>query len=420
VFQAKPEGMIEWGHYARTLFPLLALPLATLAIMAHPLRSRLPSTVSPWLVYGMIGLGTSFASPDPLGAAYWALCYLAVIAALWYYLTGTRPLDRAVELNQLTWLITTAFLLALLAVAREQLVEHISASGSGYGVYGQVKTAAGAGVSRASGMARFLAVPGIVAFVRSFSSRGLARVWWGLVAAGCGVLLMAMQSRGAMVAYVFAVLFAMIVLRPTTRVLGALLIALMGLTLALQFTQETLPDDSYVRKAAEYFRRGQSEDDLYSMTGRVRDWKTAWGLIKDSPVWGYGFQADRHLIGQHVHNTYLYALLTAGILGTVPFLYGLGRAWLALVRVLKGSRNVQHAFVVQVGAILAFFTVRSIPEVSGTLFTVDLMVMLPGMAYLGILERQREDRRLPRNGSDAAAPRCQYAPEVLTGSMRRV
>lgn len=56
------------------------------------------------------------------------------------------------------------------------------------------------------------------------------------------------------------------------------------------------------------------------------------------------------------------------------------------------DRLGQRIVLIQAGGILAFFTVRSIPEVCGAMFGVDLMVMLPAMAYLGLLDL--EERRL--------------------------
>ena len=113
-------------------------------------------------------------------------------------------------------------------------------------------------------------------------------------------------------------------------------------------------------------------------------------FVERSPLWGWGFQADRDLLssGQHVHNTYLYTLLTAGLLGTCAFVFGLGRAWVGFFRVLNQVPPKERLVLIQTGSLLAFFTVRSIPEVSGGMFGVDLMVMLPAMAYIGVLERQ--------------------------------
>jgi O-antigen ligase len=114
----------------------------------------------------------------------------------------------------------------------------------------------------------------------------------------------------------------------------------------------------------------------------------------ESPLVGWGFQADRFLLGQHAHNAYLYALMTSGFVGGTAFVGGLIWAWIIFLQVLRrgtADRLGQKVFLIQVGGLLAFFTVRSIPEVSGAMFGIDLMIMIPVLAYLGILNRQQKD-----------------------------
>ena len=125
--------------------------------------------------------------------------------------------------------------------------------------------------------------------------------------------------------------------------------------------------------------------------GRTRAWANAWVEIMKSPLWGWGFQSDRMLIGEHVHNTYMYALMTGGFVGAGLFIAGLAWGWVLIFRAMR-SRVAealgQKRFLIQAGGILAFFTIRSIPEVCGSNFAVDLLVMLPILAYVSILCRR--------------------------------
>jgi hypothetical protein len=141
-------------------------------------------------------------------------------------------------------------------------------------------------------------------------------------------------------------------------------------------------------------------------------------------------QADRYLLRDfldHVHNTYLYALLSAGGLGTAAFVGGLVWAWLLLLRSIRSTVLTRSPpsdpFVYEALGILTFFTVRSIPEVSGALFGVDYMLMLPVLAYLGLLDqscvqrvRARTDDQTPavrfhlwRGTGDYSSVRCRPA-----------
>ncbi len=76
------------------------------------------------------------------------------------------------------------------------------------------------------------------------------------------------------------------------------------------------------------------------------------------------------------------------MVGLVPFVLGLGWAWWAAWRAYASNLPAQlgqQAHFAQAVGILAFFTLRSIPEVSGAMSSVDLMVMLPAIAYLAAL-----------------------------------
>ncbi len=164
----------------------------------------------------------------------------------------------------------------------------------------------------------------------------------------------------------------------------------MMLLMGTAYWTGSLPEHS-ITYAKQHFYRGQSEKDLRTLTGRTRAWKKAAKEVKKSPVIGYGPQADRYLIKEHVHNTYYYALLESGILGTLFFVGGLIWAWILFFKAVsqKGvDRLGQRTLLMQVGGILAFFTIRSIPEVCGAMFGVDLMVMLPALGYLQVLSRQ--------------------------------
>ena len=185
-----------------------------------------------------------------------------------------------------------------------------------------------------------------------------------------------MQSRGAIVAFAFTLVFMFYLAGARSRWLILLmLVILAGIVIA----------DAIPEPVIRHLMRAERLEDLKGMTGRTRDWRTAWKASLRSPIWGWGPQADRYFCQQHVHNTYMYALLTAGFPGLAAFVIGLVWAWLQFWRAMRSFAALarpERVMLLQVGGILAFFTVRGIPEVSGVLFTVDLLLMLPAVAYL--------------------------------------
>ena len=197
-----------------------------------------------------------------------------------------------------------------------------------------------------------------------------------------------MQSRGAILGFGFALSFVMLFFGKKTRALGIFLGILIGLLL---FTN-VIPED-FVQFQTERFMRGQDTEEFYSLTGRTRAWDHGWYEAMKSPIIGWGPQADRMLIGEHVHNTYLYALMTSGFIGAFFFAGGLIYAWLIFFKLLRAGvpdRLDQKTFFIQIGGILAFFTVRSIPEVSGAMFGIDTMLLLPVLGYLAVLNRTND------------------------------
>ncbi|MBI5641486.1 MAG: O-antigen ligase family protein [Nitrospirae bacterium] len=353
----------------------------------------MPGNARQWLYYGLIGFLSGILSPDPLGASYWATAYLAAFTALKVNLREKDLLDRSLKFNYITWFITVVFLSILVFVSRESLFVTTDTGLTGYGISGRVPTVAQMPMSRSSGMARFAAIPGIISFVFFWRAPKWQRLGWGVLFFYSSVLIYLMQSRGAIVSFAFALAFVMLFLGKWTRRIGLLLMFIFGMSLFADIFPQEIVD-----QVSAHLERHQSREELLSLTGRTLAWEHGWVEIMKSPLIGWGFQADRYLLaGEHVHNTYLYALLTSGFLGTAAFIIGLGWTWRMFYLTLKkgiADKLGHRVPFILCGGILMFFTVRSIPEVSGALFSVDYMLMLPVLVYIGILYQQ-EDR--PRN-----------------------
>jgi len=407
VFYRFPAGLRDGVHFVRTAFPLLVLVIAPWVGRATR-RGGLPGPLKLWAFYGLVGLAASAMSPRPLDSLYWAFAYLASLAALAAYLRGGDPLERSIQLNYLTWLVTTGILGLLCLVARDVLREAAQTNMSAYYVSQAVGGIGGMPVILGTGMARFAAVPAVVAYVMLWRDRpAWRRVAWGGLFAGTCLLMYMMQSRGATAGLAFALVVVTCLLGTRARILG--LAGLAAGVIALAYVPQETTEEVFL-----HLTRGQQVDQLATFGGRTSYWAEGCELILQSPVFGYGFQADRALGVGHVHNTYLYVMLTAGIVGFVPFVAGLAWAWLAAFRAFQRalpSRLGHEAVFAQAVGILAFFTARSIPEVCGGLFMVDLLVMIPAMAYLvllasstgnaGLFGSERALSAVPRGGRTA-------------------
>jgi O-antigen ligase len=324
-------------------------------------------------------------SSEPWPAAYWAACYLSAFVVLSVYLNSDQPLARAMQLNYLSWIIAAIFLSILMYLAREILFTGEGLDVTAYNAHSRMPMVAEMAMSRASGMARFAAVPGVVCFVMIWVARGWRKIPFIIISSISGYLIWAFQSRGAMVGFAAAMAFAMLFLGRVPRNIGICAMILLGVIASGRIVS----DETY-QQLVQHVTRGQDENQVETMNGRTDLWENAWQFSLQNPL-GRGPQADRFFIGDHVHNTYLYALMEAGFVGVALFAAGLGWAWIMFFRAVWSDvpGELGHrAFLIQVGAILMFFTVLSIPEVCGSLYGVDLMVMLPAVAYLGLLDRR--------------------------------
>jgi len=374
---SNPSGLIGWGHFLRTLFPLSVAGVCGVAVLVYRLE-RIPGPVALWLAYGVIALAACAGSPAPWQAAYWGLCYLAAIFVLVLHINDQAPLDRAWELNVTSWATATLFLLIMFALAGGAILQ-------GYGVVNRAGSVAGMPMSRASGLARFASIPGIVAFCCLWFTVGFRRIVAAAVFVATAALIYVLQSRGAIVSFAGAVLLITLFTGRQSRLIAVFLVA--GVLL---LELSGIVSETFFLQTWEHLTRGSSVEKMSQLTGRVEDWEMAWPYILRSPLWGWGLQADRYLMNVHIHNTYMYALASGGFLGLVCFVAGLIWSWVAALQVLGRQyllNQSQRLVVLQAVGMLAFFTLRGIPEVSGALFNVDLMILFPAVLYLSLMHR---------------------------------
>jgi len=133
---------------------------------------------------------------------------------------------------------------------------------------------------------------------------------------------------------------------------------------------------------------GLFPSDKFLLTGRTPVWNQAINGFAESPVFGFGFHADRLVLNHHLHNSVIHAMLQTGTLGTIPFIFAFLLAWYLVIRLmrLRHLLSDEHAnTVVTVGALLAFFSFRSLFESTAAFFGVDWLLVSPLLLYLSVL-----------------------------------
>jgi O-antigen ligase len=133
------------------------------------------------------------------------------------------------------------------------------------------------------------------------------------------------------------------------------------------------------------------------MTGRTRAYEEGLAAFQDAPLFGRGQWADRLVIKEHVHNSYLQAMLNGGIFGAIPYFASWIAGWMLFFRLQKRRARLSpkdRVCLLEAGTVMMFFTVRSIPETTTASFAVDLLVMVAVYVYLESLTIQLKAKRL--------------------------
>lgn len=402
-----PSDFNEWQLLIRALLPFAALPLAGLILIYH--RKLLLPRTSPsrfLFVYGLFATFAAVYSPQPAWSLYWSMTFLATVLTAWVFINRQAPMNCARQLLVVTWVAT--FIVA--AIVGYQARNSVFGSAeTGYWVNSELHD-----LSRASGVARWAAVPGLVCLVRAYHTRRLVLIAFYLGSAAVSFFIVyRMQSRGAVFGSVAALLFALLVSSKMRRY--ALPLAVLAIILTLILDSPTALSNRVVK----YLERGQSKEEFISMTGRTRAYEHGLAVFKESPIFGHGQWADRLLIKEHVHNSFLQALLNGGIVGGIPYFASWIAGWVLFYKLQKRQQALwpeDRVHLLECGAVMMFFTVRAIPETTTASFAVDLLVMAAVYVYLEALFLSL--RRSKLGWQIRVSP--QYAEQFEAAPLRRI
>ena len=390
-----PSSIGDWQQMIRAILPFIVFPFAVLILLGR--RNLHMSWHNPSLLlmsYGAVAALASFYSPAPSRSLYWSLAFLATILAAWTFVDPRDLAGSSRQLLQLAWVAT--FIVAAL-IARE----------ASHAIFGHTQTAYGAVAkeledqSRSSGVARWAAVPGLVCLVRSYHCRRPTLIALYLIIAALAFFIVyRMQSRGAVFGIAAALAFALIIESRMRRY--ALPFAVLTVVVILFIDSPATVSD----RVTAYLERGQSREEFLSMTGRTRAYRKGLAAFEEAPILGRGQWADRLIFQEHVHNSYLQALLNAGVLGGIPYFASWLSGWILFFNLHKRSRWLppdDRTSLREAGAVMMFFTARSIPETTTASFSVDLLVMIAVYVYLESLSLQVKIAQRQRYSFDALA-----------------
>jgi hypothetical protein len=350
----------------RALLPLAAAYFCLLWALAARARFRFGSTaLGLFVFYGALGFIASILySPDRVTALYWASAYLSPLLVAWFIIERPEPLPilRVIERANV------AVILALMVVLLPEAYRFGFGRSTRFEIY---QMPFGLGEVRANGVGRYAVIVLIAAGVSLVSSASKKRFLWLPVVVPALFLLMQTQSRSSLLGLAVA---------------SALFVVVRGLNLRFLVAGPAVAYVIYVSGVTWRARGALSS--LVFLTGRDTTWQKGLERIAQSPLFGWGFHADRLLLNEeHMHNSYLHAGMQAGVPGALLFGAGMVLLWLFLWRsgVLRRIRTAgppDQVPLMQAVLILGFLTARSLFESTAAFYGVDLLLFVPAAAYL--------------------------------------
>jgi len=349
----------------RSIFPLLACFICMLILASTGKIILYKNTLGFFFLYCFIGLLSSlFMSPDTGVALYWGFLYLSPLLVVWVaqqQMNTLGVLSRIIRINYfVVFLIFASFI--------PQTIDMIRGRAPFTQFFG---LPFGLGEVRINGVGRYALIVAIVAFVRLNFAKKTLRLFW-LFFMGMALLMMAYtRSRTTLLGLaVVSFLFAYI----------------QKLDWRFFFAG---PVAAYVLWLSGYTWRAQQHiETLLNLTGRQYTWQRGLEQVARSPVFGWGFHADRIMLNsEHMHNSYLHAAIHSGIIGALLFLAGILSIWVlmikrGLLKNLKYLKREDKPYLLESVLLVGYFTSRSFFESTAAFYGVDLLVFLPAAAYI--------------------------------------
>ena len=366
------EGPMGLALALRPLMPILAT-IGCLVILVKSGRIALSFTRGPVLAisaYGLIGTFFFFLSPEPFVSLYWGGLFLSTILVVWTLVNQDEPERQARVLMAMNVILVSVIVLfyftgplwpILMGAPNPRLY----------------RLPFGLGVQNANGVGRLAGVLALVALSRVRRRELYIKVPWLALLAVSLVSLALSQSRTAILGFVAGSLLIVLV----NRKFSWLALVIPGIFY-------------YLYNAWFVWRFKGNFETAFILTGREATWRRVLAISLRSPLAGHGFHADRLMVeGEHVHMAYLHSLIQSGVLGALLFAAAMFGLWWVLVRnrVLQRLASVEgepNFLMTESLAIVGFMTVRSFFESTAAFYGVDLLLLMPAMAYIQVWNRR--------------------------------
>ena len=386
-----PDGsLISQIHAIRFLFPYMA---SVTAVFWLVLKQQKP-VVKLWQI-GLSGFAIVVLMAGHIhGTSFEHLHFhAAILCAVLVTILGTSLPKMTEEINESdpAAMIAATGLIILTAVVIAFFIRDFTQalqSGliQGYAIQPHAPTDFGMETPRPTGQARSAAIVGI-ALLGVYGSGLLRSKWiWGL-AAFCFALVMFYQARGTIVALTATFIAFQFSVPKTKRLsmvsvikffgLAALILGLIVGILMIAVDLQTTSSLSSISGAPAI--RNLMPEQIGS--GRLQHWQNGIQVFLQSPLWGYGSQADRIFLDQNVSSMFVYTLMCGGLFGFSCVVIAIFRPIVTSIQtIVIGDKSlVTHRPELIFFAIplFVFISTRGIFENAYSLFNIDFLLIVP-------------------------------------------
>lgn len=357
----------------RALFPLAAGYLSLMwMLVKRPGFTFFRMPAGFLFGYFAVGLVSSlFLSPSRITALYWAGEYVAPLLVLWVAVEMPDPLEKLRGILHLNNVIVAAIFLALVP-------DVIRVGGSDELFTQTYSLLFGLGDMKANGVGRFALVAIIIAFTNMLCrTRGRDKLLWGAALLPALFMLAQTRSRTSLLGLAIS---------------GILLILILGIDLRFLIIAPAMTYLVWL-SGIKWRLHGQVERILF-LTGRDYTWRKGLAQIQQSPFLGWGFHADRIMLNsEHMHNSYLHSAIHSGLLGAAFFMAAMAGVWAfirkaMLFKRIRAVKGRDLPLLMQSVLIIGFLTGRSFFESTAAFYGVDLLLLVPAMAYIWVWSRE--------------------------------
>jgi O-antigen ligase len=402
---------------------LLLLALGALMILAIGARYRFAfvselgtDVLGVFSLLALWGVASTVWSVSPAGSLFRSFEYcvqlgLLALAASLIQHSGVGQRNRLLALKSvfdwnwfLMFLSLTIVYLGILVWPEYAIMQDVGVLG--FSIKGALPAVS------VNGVGQLGAILGIVALVRLLH-KPKSRIVYILVLVISLATMVLAQSRSPILGFLLAVVVVLVV----SRRFG-LLTFVGGWVGAIMFS-------AYGSTIYEFSRRGQTEGELATLSGRTVYWEESFQALRDNWLTGYGANVGGRYVLQSAlgetevsttHSMWIEALVDTGVVGLILLLAGIVVAWFWMFKLRS------HAVRTPVSRLLWFesvgvFTILSVRSMFSVPFIWSSTVLTFGLVLIFIVVLRKEVG--PRRYAGATSPQPLSATRRRRSSFRR-